>query len=407
MKIVLVSEFFYPYKTSTQKILTELAEDFVEYGLEVDVLTTKNAYREARQNLKKYDTHKGINIKRVFSTEGNRDSKIGRLINYITFTISIFLNLLFKKDYDKILFVSNPPLVPFIGYLIKKIRHKEYIYLVHDIYPDVAERLGVIKEKSIVSKLMNYMNGKIYKNANTIIALGKDMKQVIANKGIDDNKIKIVTNWADSQVNYCKDVETSFYEKHGLSNKFNILYTGNISKVHAIDTIIEVARLLKDNKDIQFTFIGDGNKKTYIQQLKDNEGLDNIQLKDYMFGEEYNNVLNCADVFISTLQKGIEGLGVPSKTYAYMSVGKPLIAIMDENSEIGSMVTEYNLGGQFSSNEEDKISNFIINIKNDKERYDNLSNNVINLFKSRYERKIVTKQFYNIIRNSKEGYEYV
>lgn len=165
MKVVLVSEFFYPYKTSTQKILTELAEDFVEYGLEVDVLTTKNAYREEKQDLRKYEIYRGINIKRVFSTEGNRDSKIGRLLNYITFTTSVFFNLLFKKNYDKILFVSNPPLVPFIGYLIKKLRGKNYIYLVHDIYPDVAEKLGVIKKGSIISKVMNYMNKKIYTNA--------------------------------------------------------------------------------------------------------------------------------------------------------------------------------------------------------------------------------------------------
>ena len=176
MKLVIVSEFFYPYKTSTPKILTELAEDFVEYGLDVDVLTTKNAYREKKQNLQKYEKYNRINIKRIFSTKGSRDSKFERLMSYITFTISVLFNLLFKKNYDKILFVSNPPLVPYIGYIIKKLRGKEYIYLVHDIYPDVAEKLGVIKKGSIISNIMNYMNNKIYKNCEVIIALGKDMK---------------------------------------------------------------------------------------------------------------------------------------------------------------------------------------------------------------------------------------
>lgn len=404
MKLVLVSEFFYPYKTSTQKILTELAEDFVEYGLEVDVLTTKNAYREEKQELEKYEVYKGINIKRIFSTEGNRDSKIGRLINYVTFTSSVFLNLLFKKDYDKILFVSNPPLVPYIGYLIKKLRKKDYVYLVHDIYPDVAEKLGVIQKGSFISKVMNYMNGKIYKNAEKIIALGKDMKQVIVNKGIDESKIEIVTNWADSTVNFEKRVEDNFYKKHNLRNKFNILYTGNISRVHAIDTIIDVARKLKDNEDIKFTFIGDGNRKEYIENLKETEGLNNIQLGNYMFGEEYNNLLNCADVFITTLQKGIEGLGVPSKTYTYMSVAKPLIAIMDKNSEIGSMVSEYSLGMQFEGNQVDEISEFIFNMRSNNELYEEICNNVRNKFKNDYERKKVTKKFFEaIVNESVEG----
>lgn len=397
MKLVLVSEFFYPYKTSTQKILTELAEDFVEYGLAVDVLTTKNAYREEKQELKKYEVYKGINIKRIFSTEGNRDSKVGRLLNYITFTSSVFFNLLFKKDYDKILFVSNPPLVPYIGYLIKKIRKKDYVYLVHDIYPDVAEKLGVIQKGSFISKVMNYMNSKIYKNAQKIIALGKDMKQVIVNKGISPDKIEIVTNWADSKVNFEKEVSREFYEKYNLADKFNILYTGNISRVHAIDTIIDVARKLNDSKEIQFTFVGDGNRKEYIYELKEKEGLDNIQLGNYMFGEEYNNLLNCADLFISTLQEGIEGLGVPSKTYTYMSVAKPLIAIMSKESEIGSMVSQFNLGKQFDGNQVNEISEFILELKNDKELYSSICDNVRSKFISEYERKKVTKKFYNVI----------
>ncbi|MDM0975841.1 glycosyltransferase family 4 protein [Clostridium perfringens] len=399
MKVVLVSEFFYPYKTSTQKILTELAEDFVEYGLEVDVLTTKNAYREEKQDLGKYEIYRGINIKRVFSTEGNRDSKIGRLLNYITFTTSVFFNLLFKKNYDKILFVSNPPLVPFIGYLIKKLRGKNYIYLVHDIYPDVAEKLGVIKKGSIISKVMNYMNKKIYTNAERIIALGKDMKRVIADKGVDEEKIEIVTNWADSRVNYEKEVDKNFYKKYRLENKFNILYTGNISKVHAIDTIVEVAKILKNEEDIMFTFVGDGNRKQDLIKLKEKEDLRNIQLENYMFGEEYNNLLNCANLFITTLQQGIEGLGVPSKTYTYMSVAKPLIAIMSENSEIGSMVNQYNLGKQFNNKEYHKIAEFILELKNSNELYNEISKNVRNKFLNEYERKKVTNKFYKTINS--------
>ncbi|HII4497203.1 TPA: glycosyltransferase family 4 protein [Clostridium perfringens] len=399
MKVVLVSEFFYPYKTSTQKILTELAEDFVEYGLEVDVLTTKNAYREEKQDLRKYEIYRGINIKRVFSTEGNRDSKIGRLLNYITFTTSVFFNLLFKKNYDKILFVSNPPLVPFIGYLIKKLRGKNYIYLVHDIYPDVAEKLGVIKKGSIISKVMNYMNKKIYTNAERIIALGKDMKRVIADKGVDEEKIEIVTNWADSRVNYEKEVDKNFYKKYRLENKFNILYTGNISKVHAIDTIVEVAKILKNEEDIMFTFVGDGNRKQDLIKIKEKEDLRNIQLENYMFGEEYNNLLNCANLFITTLQQGIEGLGVPSKTYTYMSVAKPLIAIMSENSEIGSMVNQYNLGKQFNNKEYHKIAEFILELKNSNELYNEISKNVRNKFLNEYERKKVTNKFYKAINS--------
>ncbi|MGL5416428.1 MAG: glycosyltransferase family 4 protein [Clostridium sp.] len=394
MRLLLVSEFFYPYKTSTQKILTELSEDLVECGMEVSVLTSSNAYREEKQKVDKYEEYKGIKIKRVFSTSLNRDSKIGRIINYGTFTVSIFTNLLFKKEYDKILFVSNPPLIPYLGYLMKKLRKKEYVYLVHDIYPDVAEKLGVIKEKSFISKLMNKINNKIYKNADKVIVLGTDMKKVIEDKDVDTEKIEIVTNWADSKNNYRVDVENKFSEKYNMKNKFNIVYTGNISRVHAIDSILETAKLLKRDKGIQFTFVGDGNRKEYIKEIKEKENLDNIQLLDYMFGEEYNNILNSADIFISTLQKGIEGLGVPSKTYTYMSVGKPLIAIMDKKSEIGNMVSKYKLGKRFDDGEIEEIAEYIFYLKKNENEYRNIAENVMRCFEENYERKKVTKLFY-------------
>lgn len=399
MKLIVVSEFFYPYKTSTQKIMTELCEDFVEYGLDVEVLTTKNAYREKKQILKSKDKYKGINIKRVFSTGFNRDSKIGRIFNYITFITSVFGNLVIKSDYDRILFVSNPPLVPYIGYLINKLKKKEYFYLVHDVYPDVAEKLGVISKDSFVSKIMNKINNKIYSRAKKIIVLGKDMLEVIENKGVNKSKITIITNWADSNNNYETNVNPEFKEKYNLTDKFNILYTGNISKVHAIDTIIDVARKLKDNKEIFFTIVGDGNSKKYIEDVKKEEKLDNIQLGNYIYGEEYNNLLNCADLFIVTLQDGIEGLGVPSKTYTYMSVAKPIIAIMNKESEIGDMVNRYNIGKQFNKNESEKIVKYIEESILDKDNYKVQQGNIRKVFNEKYERKKVTKKFFDTVIN--------
>lgn len=397
MKLIVVSEFFYPYKTSTQKIMTELCEDFVEYGINVEVLTTKNAYREEKQKLKSKEIYKGINIKRVLATSFNRDSKIGRILNYITFILSVFWNLLIKNDYDRVLFVSNPPLVPYIGYLINKLKKKEYFYLVHDVYPDVAEKLGVISKDGFISKIMNRINNKIYSRAKRVIVLGKDMLEIIAAKGVAREKIKIITNWADSNNNYETDVDSEFKEKYNLMNKFNILYTGNISKVHAIDTIIDVARKLKYNKNIFFTIVGDGNSKGHIEKVKNEENLDNIQLGNYVYGQEYNKLLNCADLFIVTLQEGIEGLGVPSKTYTYMSVAKPIIAIMNKESEIGNMVNKYNIGRQFNKDESNKIVKYIEESISNKDNYKTQRENIRKIFNEKYERKKVTKKFFDTV----------
>lgn len=82
-----------------------------------------------------------------------------------------------------------------------------------------------------------------------------------------------------------------------------------------------------------------------------------------------------------------------------MSVAKPLIAIMSENSEIGSMVNQYNLGKQFNNKEYHKIAEFILELKNSNELYNEISKNVRNKFLNEYERKKVTNKFYKVINS--------
>ena len=399
MKVLILSEFFYPDKSSTPKVLTELAEDLVEYGLDVEVITSKTSYKGENSNFKTREVYKDIVINRVNSTELNRNSYIGRIVNYITFLISTSIKVITKKDYDCILMVSNPPVLPIIGYIVNKFKKKPYIYLLHDVYPDIAVKVGAIKENGLVFKVMSYINNKIFNSASKVIVLGKDMKQNLLDKRVDEEKIEIITNWADKEKIYRGNKINDFSIKEVISQNFNIVYTGNIGRFHDIETILDTANKLKDNSKVNFIFVGDGYKKQQIEDYKKENSLSNIKLMGYKYGETYNKLLNASDVFITTLDKGIEGLGVPSKTYSYMAAGKPIIAIMNSCSEIGSLVEDKNLGIRINSGESDKIVEFITKISNDKNLYSNIVSNVNDVFEYNYERKMVTKKFKEVIEN--------
>lgn len=399
MKVLILSEFFYPDKSSTPKVLTELAEDLVEYGLDVEVITSKTSYKGENSNFKTREVYKDIVINRVNSTELNRNSYIGRIVNYITFLISTSIKVITKKDYDCILMVSNPPVLPIIGYIVNKFKKKPYIYLLHDVYPDIAVKVGAIKENGLVFKVMSYINNKIFNSASKVIVLGKDMKQNLLDKRVDEEKIEIITNWADKEKIYRGNKINDFSIKEGISQNFNIVYTGNIGRFHDIETILDTANKLKDNSKVNFIFVGDGYKKQQIEDYKKENSLSNIKLMGYKYGETYNHLLNASDIFITTLDKGIEGLGVPSKTYSYMAAGKPIIAIMNSCSEIGSLVENKNLGIRINSGESDKIVEFITKISNDKNLYSNIASNVKDVFEYNYERKMVTKKFKKVIEN--------
>lgn len=396
-KLLLVTEFFYPYKTSAPRILTELAEDFVEYGMEVAVLTSKNGYYEKNIKLKRKENYKDIEINRISSTNFDRVKTIGKLLNPLTFAINSFFYLIFKSNYDRLMFMSNPPCLPYIGYLLNKVKGKKYIYLVHDIYPDIAQQLNKLKPNGIIVKILNKINKKIFSNLSKAIVLGKDMQKILLEKGVDENRIAIVPNWADSKKIYEKKVVSDFYVANDLKDKFNIVYTGNISSVHKIDLILEVGESLKNHEDIQIIFIGEGSRAEYIKQNIKNNNMKNIKYFSYKFGEEYNDFLNCADIFISTLNNNLTGLGVPSKTYTYMAVGKPILALMDNDSEIGKMITENSMGKVFAEDDASKIAQYILKMKEDNKLYIDTCNNVKKAFSEGYDRKIVTRKFFEEI----------
>jgi glycosyltransferase involved in cell wall biosynthesis len=401
MRYLLISEFFYPdNKSATSKVLTELVEDMADNGMDIKVLTSRHLYASNNKIENDKDVHKGILIDRVWSTNYNKDKVILRIINSITFFISIFIKLISSDEYDCMIFVSNPPIMPYIGHILKKFRKKSYIYLIHDVYPDIAIKLNVIKPKGIISGIMNYTNFKALDSADKVLVLGEDMKSVIVNKNVSPDRIIVLSNWADKTKLFFIGKNNGFSIKNGINNTFNIVYSGNMGRFHDIETIIKAAiELNKVKDDICFIFVGGGFKRNDIKEAKENYNLDNVYLMEYLNDNDYNLLLNSADVFVTSIEKDVIGLCVPSKTYSYLALGKPIIAVMSKESEIGKMVDENNLGVRVDNGDVKSLVDFIINIKNDNDLRKKISDNVISLFDNMYERKIVTKKYINAIND--------
>ena len=166
--LIILSQYFYPDLASTAQLLTELAEDLKGYGYNIKVYTGKPSYLKNRTKTKKKEIYKEISIYRVTATRFNKNNIIGRVSNFFSYFLSVFFKLLFQKDRYPLLIVSNPPFLSIIGLLFKKTRKQKYIYLIHDIYPDIAVALGYLKEKSIIAKLWDKINYQVLINAEKV-----------------------------------------------------------------------------------------------------------------------------------------------------------------------------------------------------------------------------------------------
>jgi glycosyltransferase involved in cell wall biosynthesis len=348
VKIIILTEHFYPDIAATGQLLTELAFALRERGCEVVVFTAKPGYA-AKNDVKRFEEYHDIRIIRCFRTRFNKNGLLGRAFNTITFLCTVFFRLLFRESSVPLLIVSNPPLLPLVGYLLNRLRGQPYVSLVHDVLPDKVVVMGYLRPASLITRTWNAINRVILKHAAQVIALSEMMRDVLLTKmpmngTTASHRVTVIHNWADDTfIRPMPKGENRFASAQKLTNRFVVLYSGNIGLSYDFDTVLETAARLQETS-ILFLFIGEGGQKSRLMDIVQKRRLTNVRFMPYLPWDELPFSLTAADVSLITIEKGLNGLAMPSKLYAIMASGRPIIAIVDDNSDTAQIIREAECG---------------------------------------------------------------
>jgi len=389
---------------STGQTLTELCEVLTDLGAKIEVISGPPTILNKKTKVPRLLAYKGIQITRVWGTRFPKLSFIGKFINQISYALSVFFHLLFDSSKRPILVVTNPPFLGVICATLRAIGGKPYIYLIFDVYPDTAIKLGVLKEKGLIAKLWDQWNQFILKYASAVIVLGHCMKEVIINKGKKisylTDKTHLIHVWSDDRkIKPVEKKENPFVEKWNLDGKFVVSYSGNMGRFHDMETIIYAAQDLKKYKDILFLFIGEGYKKRWIKDFATNQKLTNCKFNTYVNRNDLGLSLACADVGLVSLSRGQEGLSVPSKTFGILAAGVPAIAIMSRTSEIALIIEENNCGIVVEPGDVQGLVNSILMLYNDNDFCKELGKNAVEAINSKYCLKNAALKYFPIIES--------
>ena len=346
MLITLLTDHFYPDLSSGGRLLSELAADFVLHGDQVNVITSR-VVDDLEGKVVSNESYQGVKIKRVPSSQFNRSKLAGRLINEITFCFAVFFRTLFIRKIDVIVCISSPPFLPFFAMVLAKLRRKPWIYVVMDVYPDIAVNLGLLRKDSLIVKIWDSIFNVVLKNSTRIVVLGRCMHNIIQGKlGNKKVPIDIIHNWSNGKTIYpIKKQANPFFKDHPeLVNKFIIQYSGNLGRFQDFETILSTAKLFINEDKISFMIVGEGFRRLWLLKEIKKRGLSNVMLFPFQSQESLIHSLNVADIALITLENGAEGLGVPSKFYPILAVGKPIISLMKQTSEVAMTISENGLG---------------------------------------------------------------
>jgi glycosyltransferase involved in cell wall biosynthesis len=365
LKILLLNQVFYPDVVATAQYLNELATTLTERGHQVTVVSSRRAYEHPETRYAAREEWRKIDIIRVFSTHLGKGAKWRRAVDFASFLIFCCARLVILPRHDVVVTLTTPPLISFIGAWRANLWRARFVYWVMDFNPDEAIAAGWLRAGSLAARFLERLSRFSLRRADNIVALDRFMRDRIVAKDIPPQKVAVIPPWSlDNEVNYDENGRLKFRILHRLDGKFVVMYSGNHSPVHPMDTVMKAADRLREHKDIVFAFIGGGSEFARIKRWS----VDNPQVLclPYQPLQQLSASLSAAEAQLVVMGNAMLGLVHPCKIYNIFAVGSPVVYIGPEASHVTEALGTIGGDIQFISvrhGDADKLASELLRLK--------------------------------------------
>ncbi len=341
--LLMINQYFPPDTSATARITSEMAKKLAE-DFQVTVLCGRPSYdpypRHGWYLLRRETFAPGVRVIRVGSTTFHRRRMKGRLTNYFSYlTLALSVGALLRPDL--VLVMTDPPFAHLAGWLLARWKRRPLVYNIRDFHPDMAVRSGAVQETRLV-RLLDRLHRAILRRANAVIVLGEDMRRYAVQKGAPPERTYVVRDgsYLQSQ-NGEPPPNPAWIRTYRGPHRFVVGYAGNFGFAGAWDTVIQAVRQLRQ-PEIGFLFVGEGAEKPRIQHALSQSP--NVRFLPYQPEHRLRAVLEAPDLHLVTLREDLEGLVVPSKLYPLLALGKPVVAVAPEGSDLARLVRQIDCG---------------------------------------------------------------
>ncbi|MGG3571837.1 glycosyltransferase family 4 protein [Bacillus gobiensis] len=407
-KIVFVINYFYPDLASTGQLMTELCTHLTE-EFDITVIAAQPSYAGEKINVLRkitYDRYGEIKVIRIQLPEVNKNSKISRLRYISSYFFNALSALLKEKNIDLVFTISQPPILGgFLGTLGKFFKRAKHVYNIQDFNPEQAAVVNYFNKQLIINwaKKADKFNCSY---SDCVIVVGNDMSQTLINRFENKNVPHhvVINNWTNEDViiplsKNEPDIQ-QFLNENRLDDKFIIMYSGNLGLYYDLENIIKITKHFKENKNLAFVFIGEGAVKKKMQSFIGKHNISNVHFLPYQPKEFIKYSLNAADVHLVVNQKGIKGVSVPSKIYGVMAAGKPVLGVLEQDSEAEMIISKSNCGVVVEPQDYDGIIEQIENLYGmEKVELSELGYNGREYLDQHLKRKISINKYRNTLNN--------
>ena len=374
-KILIFAHYYHPDVASTGQILKEQAEGMLE-EFDVTVICVVPSYSGKIED--KYKTQKyyfeninGVKIIRVRVPEYSKTNKLSRIKNIVTYFFSAICAAGKSGKQDYVFTISQPPILGgLLGVCGKWLKHAKMIYCIQDFNPEQIMAVGYSNNKLLL-KLMMFLDKFSCRKSDLVITVGRDLVETLKKRFNDKNVPKhvMINNWINEKQIYPLSADNegviNFKHRYGLEDKYIIMYSGNLGLYYDLENLIKVIERFKpgtrtsDGKEVVFAFVGEGSVRDKLVAYVKEHQMENVKFIPYQEKEQLIYSLNAGDVHWCVNAKGIKGVSCPSKAYGIMGVAKPIIGVLEKESEVQLLLDEIRCGKCCEPEEYTEVYNII------------------------------------------------
>jgi len=399
VRLLFINRFFHPDQSATAQMLTDLAEGLAVSGTAVTVLTGRLGYLGGETAVPSEEQYKGVTVRRVWSTRFGRQSALGRLFDYLSFYLSSVWAAVQTRDVDCVVVLSDPPILSVQAVLLGRLKGWKTVCWLQDVFPEIAVRAGTLRE-GLRARLLRWAANWSLRSSDRVIVVGRCMERCLLAFGLQRDRVVLIPNWADGDhLTPVAPEDNWFRKQHGLEGQIVVMYSGNLGVVHETEALIPLIHYLRGIREVCFLFVGEGQSKTRLQNWAFQEKLESVRFLGYQNKEDLRYSLSAGDIHLVTLRSKMEGLSVPSKVYGIMAVGRPVVFIGPDGSEVASLVRESGCGEVFSPQESEKAALAILHLVQDYRRRENLGSAGRRYFESFLDKRCAIQRFQTVFQD--------
>jgi len=363
--VLVLSQVYAPDPAAVGQYMADAAARIASRGVEVRVLTAARGYEDPSKRYPARDQIDGVAIRRLPLSSAGKATLTSRLFGQVSFVLQCVAHGLFTPNLRAVFCTTSPPFGAAAGLLIARIRRVPFHYWLMDINPDQAVTSGQLRRTSLLVRALDWLNRLILRRATTVIALDRFMEERMRSKTVDARaRLEIIPPWPlDTHLGPVDPDTKQFRQKHGLVGKRVVMYSGNHSPVHPLDTLLAAAKRLEEQEDLVFVFVGGGLEKRKIRDAIE-VGARNLLSLPYQPLDEIPVSLSAADVHVVVLGDNMRGIVHPSKLYNAMLVGRPILYFGPGLSHVTELLDRHTIGWKVAHGDVDGAVKTLTEIEN-------------------------------------------